>query len=268
MEVLIIGALIFLVLQTQNASANMASAPTGAGGASGTGVGGGTNSITSPVTGTGGAYNSDAPYFSGSLSDAFVQASTKCGVFPTVLQAIVQHETGNYSSSLWQTANNPGGLKYQPSAFYGMSWGYVLANDDSPGEKFGRFPTQGEGVCALGRFLSQSRYNAARTTTSPQGQINAIAAAGYATDPTWPRQVWAMYQTLAQTSPDPVQNQQTELNTIANAGTTLLGSAVSANYPDTSTTGPDDFTLPDFNSPTPDVGLYSSSDTSSDDFQL
>lgn len=108
----------------------------------------------------------------GNLYAIIEREANRVGISPVVLLAIEVHETGWYTSPLWKYAHNPGGIKYR--AFPGIkSWRYGRRRD------FSAFETAEEGIRAHAYVLAHARYNAARETSDPYGQVNAIGRAGY-----------------------------------------------------------------------------------------
>lgn len=105
-------------------------------------------------------------------------------VSPYTAYAIAVHETGNFRSRLWRTANNPGGIKYWSfkRRGSGMDFGKCGA--------YASFRTPEEGIQAHAMVLASSRYRAAHGTSDPVAQVVAIGNGGYAEySPSWTTQV-------------------------------------------------------------------------------
>lgn len=106
------------------------------------------------------------------------EEAPKNGVRPETLVAIQVWESAWYTSRLFQTANNVGGIKYRPDLInLGHNHGSYKAKD---GNVYAAFPNWREGVAAHARFLSQRRYDRVRQTEDVTEEVRAIHDAGYA----------------------------------------------------------------------------------------
>lgn len=106
------------------------------------------------------------------------KASSIVGWFPTVILAQWQHETGNFSSPNFVNNNNIAGQTwrdYMPEFMKGTArpkaeGGYYIKYDDA--------------VDGYTDFIqSNKRYSHVKDERTEEGQIRAIAAAGWAVDP-------------------------------------------------------------------------------------
>lgn len=109
--------------------------------------------------------------------------------FPTIV-AQKALESGWGESELTKTANNFGGIKYNPN-LSGVT-GYVLRDTTeyvkgkkvSVKQKFSRFKDVKSGIRATIQVLMSDRYKAARLNAkTPEDQVLLIARAGYTTTP-------------------------------------------------------------------------------------
>lgn len=109
--------------------------------------------------------------------------------FPTIV-AQKALESGWGESELTKTANNFGGIKYNPN-LSGVT-GYVLRDTTeyvngkkvSVKQKFSRFKDVESGIRATIQVLMSDRYKAARLNAkTPEDQVLLIARAGYTTTP-------------------------------------------------------------------------------------
>lgn len=109
--------------------------------------------------------------------------------FPTIV-AQKALESGWGESELTKTANNFGGIKYNPN-LSGVT-GYVLRDTTeyvkgkkvSVKQKFSRFKDVESGIRATIQVLMSDRYKAARMNAkTPEDQVLLIARAGYTTTP-------------------------------------------------------------------------------------
>lgn len=109
--------------------------------------------------------------------------------FPTIV-AQKALESGWGESELTKTANNFGGIKYNPN-LSGVT-GYVLRDTTeyvkgkkvSVKQKFSRFKDVESGIRATIQVLMSDRYKAARMNAkTPEEQVLLIARAGYTTTP-------------------------------------------------------------------------------------
>lgn len=110
------------------------------------------------------------------------------GIHASVMLAIEVHETGAFTSKLWREANNPGGIRFNAKMHQAK---YVQNDGSEKNVAFARFATWQDGIRGHARVLEASRYDAARAAEDPYVQVDRIKAAGYATDPNWPRLVKA-----------------------------------------------------------------------------
>lgn len=118
-----------------------------------------------------------SPKGAGHLWAAINRAAARARINPYVLLAIQRHETGNYTSRLWRRCNNPGGIR--------------------PGGRYATYHSQEAGIDAHGACLAHPRYDRARMTGDPMGQIDAISRAGYAEhSPAWPMHVRRHYRAV------------------------------------------------------------------------
>lgn len=97
------------------------------------------------------------------------------GVQPATLAAVQVHETGWYTSELFNDGDNVGGIKDTP-------YSRGLPGYDGPSESgvYATFVDWRAGIAAHARFLAQTRYDKIRTTNDPVAEVQAIHDAGYA----------------------------------------------------------------------------------------
>lgn len=105
------------------------------------------------------------------------QVAHDAGMHPATLEAIERWETGNYTSKLFTSVWNPGGMKYRPELTLGHIFGSYTAAD---GNVYAKFPDWVRGIVAHGMFFKQTRYDGIRRTEDPRQEVQAIHAAGYA----------------------------------------------------------------------------------------
>lgn len=134
---------------------------------------------------------------SAGLQVVLEESAKLAGIRWEALKAIEVWETGHYgkdpAAHAWLDKHNPGGMKDSKTTA-------ALGALPSDGGMYAHFRDWRAGILAHGRFLSQSRYDAARATVDPLAQAEAIGAAGYAEgSPTWLTGVQALVRQYART---------------------------------------------------------------------
>ncbi|RTE05477.1 glucosaminidase domain-containing protein [Paenibacillus whitsoniae] len=106
------------------------------------------------------------------------EASLETGWLPTVILAQWQLETGDFLSANLQVNNNIAGQTWQPYM------GTELKGTARPAAEGGYYIKYADPVVGYVDFIAKNgRYAGVKLQTTEEGQIKAIAAAGWATDP-------------------------------------------------------------------------------------
>lgn len=93
-------------------------------------------------------------------------------------------ETGNFTSKLWVTDNNPAGIKWYPGMTYGTQ--------GSPAPDGGYYARFADPVQGYVQFVkSNPRYSAVGSDPTVAGEAQRIQAAGWATDPNYAAKIVA-----------------------------------------------------------------------------
>ncbi|MGG1555016.1 glucosaminidase domain-containing protein [Paenibacillus ferrarius] len=108
------------------------------------------------------------------------EAGLETGWFPTVILAQWQLETGNFTSANLLNNNNIAGQTWQPYM------GTALKGTARPAAEGGYYIKYVDPVVGYVDFIKKNRrYAGVRLQSSEEGQIRAIAAAGWAVDPAY-----------------------------------------------------------------------------------
>jgi flagellar protein FlgJ len=138
----------------------------------------------------------DKETFVASLLPAAIEESKRTGVDPRIIVAQAAQETGWGRSA---PGNNYFGIKS-----HGQSGGQNLATHEyvdgkrvNVNDSFRTFQSPADSVRGYGDFILQNpRYEGLRTAQGLDGQLSALQASGYATDPNYSRSVGAIARGL------------------------------------------------------------------------
>lgn len=138
----------------------------------------------------------DKQTFIQSLLPAAIEEGARTGVDPRIIVAQAAQETGWGKSA---PGNNYFGIKS-----HGQSGGQTLATNEVINGKtvrindsFRQFASPADSVRGYGDFILQNpRYEGLRTAQGLDGQLQALQASGYATDPNYSRSVGAIARSI------------------------------------------------------------------------
>jgi hypothetical protein len=116
-------------------------------------------------------------------------AAIRAGIDPRVIQALAEHETGNFQSELYKQAHNIFSLKGTgPAGSVTMpAWEVVNGQNVTSNETFRKYNTDAEAIEDFFNLISTStRYAEAwLNRADPTAFMQGLQRGGYATDPNW-----------------------------------------------------------------------------------
>lgn len=117
-----------------------------------------------------------------SVSSLAKQAASQLGWNPQFVEKQWALETGNFSSNVWKSDNNPAGIKWYPGMTYGTKG--TAASD---GGYYAKFSNPVEGYV---QFVNNNkRYSNVKNYSTVQGEAQAIKNDGWATDPNYVKKI-------------------------------------------------------------------------------
>lgn len=116
------------------------------------------------------------------ISSLAQQAASQLGWNPTFVANQWALETGNFTSHVWKTDNNPAGIKWYPGMTYGTKG--TAAPD---GGYYAKFSDPVNGYVNF--VKNNSRYNNVGNSQDPTIEAQTIAKDGWATDPNYASKV-------------------------------------------------------------------------------
>lgn len=117
-----------------------------------------------------------------SVSSLAQQAAQQLGWNPTFIANQWALETGNFTSNVWKTDNNPAGIKWYPGMTYGTK--------GSPASDGGYYASFSNPVTGYVNFVKNNpRYSNVGNSQDPYTEAQTIAKDGWATDPNYASKV-------------------------------------------------------------------------------
>ncbi len=117
------------------------------------------------------------------------------GLYPSVVMALLAHESAYGTSKLATGSNNYAGISDMDGKI--NSWSKadgMVARPSGEGAYYTRYATLNDFASDLATLLGFSYYKGVRSATTPEAQIKAIGESPYATDPLHGSKILAIWK--------------------------------------------------------------------------